>query len=128
MASKRKCLRNVNRETLLVESHHPEVSGTIRRFCATQGPVFALSQHVIDTTRFILSTYRVKHGLKTYRSPSVGMYAVVFALHLCTASLLSMDLVPHRGSCIRTIEIIILPVRCTLSTWRNIFLEMFRAI
>ena len=46
MASKRKCLRNVNRETLLVESHHPEVSGTIRRFCATQGPVFALSQHV----------------------------------------------------------------------------------
>ncbi|XP_062498955.1 uncharacterized protein LOC134176297 [Corticium candelabrum] len=84
IASKRKCLRNVNRETLLVQSHHPGGISTIGRFCYTQGPIFALSQHIIDTTRSILSTYRMKHGLKRYRSPSAGMYAVVFALHLCS--------------------------------------------
>ena len=84
IASKTKCLRNVNRETLLVQSHHPGGISTIGRFCYRQGPIFALSQHIIDTTRSILSTYRMKHGLKRYRSPSAGMYAVVFALHLCS--------------------------------------------
>ncbi|XP_062501555.1 CMP-N-acetylneuraminate-beta-galactosamide-alpha-2,3-sialyltransferase 1-like [Corticium candelabrum] len=83
VSRKGKCLQNVNPKTLLVQCHHPGGISTIGRFCATHGPVYAFSRHLISTVNDILSKYVLKHRLKGLRSPTAGMYAVIFSLHLC---------------------------------------------
>ncbi|XP_062501370.1 CMP-N-acetylneuraminate-beta-galactosamide-alpha-2,3-sialyltransferase 1-like [Corticium candelabrum] len=83
VSRKGKCLRNVNPKTLLVQCHHPGGISSIGRFCATHGPVYAFSRHLIITAHSILSKYKVKHRVKSTQSPTAGMYAVIFSLHLC---------------------------------------------
>ncbi|XP_062502052.1 uncharacterized protein LOC134179173 [Corticium candelabrum] len=83
VSRKGKCLQNVKPKTLLVQCHHPGGISTIGRFCATHGPVYAFSRHLVITAKSILSKDRLKHGLKVRRNPTAGMYAVIFSLHLC---------------------------------------------
>ncbi|XP_062509675.1 uncharacterized protein LOC134185809 isoform X2 [Corticium candelabrum] len=78
-----KCLKTVNKQTLIVQCYHQDGISKVTSSCSTHGPVFAISQHLIDTTFRIVSTYRKKHHITVVQYSTAGMYAVIFSLHLC---------------------------------------------
>ncbi|XP_062511633.1 uncharacterized protein LOC134187508 [Corticium candelabrum] len=80
----RKCLENTNNRSLIVQCYYEEGFGETMRSCASRAPVFAISKHIFYTAKAILTEYKRKYRAKTNTSPTAGMYAVIFSMHLCS--------------------------------------------